>query len=148
MKIEEIVGVTLNVSILAVFYTALGGIISYLLYYFVDEHDEEWEKKSTMYQLYDVSFQLGLIGVLAFWFTYIIKEAPPLFPVSKELDSLVDTYISGVFFAYAMFLFIEYLDSKIKFLYHKIFDSQIAKFVPSRKMEKKKKQEKIHQDGL
>jgi len=148
MKLAEILGVTLNVSILSVFYTALGGIISYLLYYFVDEHDELWEKKSTLFQVYDVSFQLAIIGILAFWFTYMIKEASPIFPVSKELDSLVDTYISGVFFAYAMFLFIEYLDTKIKFIYHKIFDSHISKFVPSRKMEKEKKRAKEHQYGV
>lgn len=148
MKGSEILGVTLNVGILSVFYTALGGIISYLLYYFVDEHDEDWEKRSTMYQVYDVSFQLAIIGILAFWFTYVIKEASPIFPVSRELDSLVDIYISGVFFAYAMFLFIEYLDTKIKFIYHKVFDTHIANFVPSRKMDKQKKQEKEHQYGL
>lgn len=148
MKPAEVLGVTLNVSILAIFYTALGGIISYLLYFFVDEHDEEWEKKSTAYQVYDVSFQLAIIGILTFWITYLMREAAPIFPVSKELDLLVDTYVSGLFFAYAMFLFIDYLDSKIKFLYHKMFDSHISKFVPSRKMERQKKRDKIHQDGL
>ena len=148
MKTAEVLGVTLNVSILAVFYTALGGIISYLLYYFVDEHDENWEKKSTLYQMYDVSFQLALIGILTFWITYLMREAAPIFPISKELDLLVDTYVSGLFFAYAMFLFIEYLDSKIKFLYHKLLDKHIANFVPSRKMEKRKKQDREHQDGL
>lgn len=148
MKTSEILGVTLNVSILAVFYTALGGIISYLLYYFVDEHDENWEKKSTWYQVYDVSFQLAIIGILTFWITYNMREAAPIFPVRKELDLLVDTYASGLFFAYAMFLFIDYLDSKIKFLYHKMLDSQISKFVPSRKMERTKKQDREHQDGV
>lgn len=148
MKTSEALGVTLNVSILAVFYTALGGIISYLLYYFVDEHDENWEQRSTAYQLYDVSFQLAVIGILTFWVTYLMREAAPIFPISKELDLLVDTYTSGLFFAYAMFLFIEYLDSKIKFLYHKILDTHIAKFVPSRKMEKDKKRDRIHQDGV
>ena len=148
MKPAEILGVTLNVSILAVFYTTLGGLISYLLYYFVDEHDENWENQSTLYQAYDVSFQLAIIGILTFWITYLMREAAPIFPVSKELDVLVDTYISGLFFAYAMFLFIDYLDSKIKFLYHKLFDSHISKFVPSRKMERQKKQAREHQDEL
>ena len=148
MKTSEILGVTLNVSILAIFYTALGGIISYLLYYFVDQHDENWEQRSTLYQVYDVSFQLAVIGILTFWITYFMREAAPIFPVSKELDLLVDTYISGLFFAYAMFLFIEYLDSKIKFLYHKILDQHIAKFVPSRKMERKQKRATEHQDGV
>jgi uncharacterized membrane-anchored protein len=138
MKFQEIIGVTLNTGILAVFYTAIGGVISYLLYYFVDEHDEEWEKKSMWYQLGDVSLQLAFIGTIAFWITYIIKEAPPIFHVSRELDSLVDTYMSGVFFAYAMFLFIDFLDSKIKFLYHKLFDTHLEKMFPVRKTNKKK----------
>ena len=138
MKWEEIIGVTLNTSILAIFYTALGGLISYFLYFFVDQHDAQWERESTMYQVADVSLQLSVIGSIAFWITYVIREAAPIFPVSKELDELVDTYISGVFFAYAMFLFIEYLDSKIKFLYHKIFDHQMEKMFPSRKTDKKK----------
>lgn len=144
MKTSEILGVTLNVSILAIFYTALGGIISYLLYHFVNKHDEDWEKQPTWYQVYDVAFQLSAIGILTFWITYNMREAAPIFPISKKLDLLVDTYTSGLFFAYAMFLFIDYLDSKIKFLYTKFFDS----YVPSRKMEREKRRDRIHQDGV
>uniref|UniRef100_A0A6C0EP35 Uncharacterized protein n=1 Tax=viral metagenome TaxID=1070528 RepID=A0A6C0EP35_9ZZZZ len=138
MKLEEIIGVTLNTGILAIFYTAIGGIVSYLLYYFVDEHNEEWEQRSTLYQVGDVSLQLAVIGTIIFWITYIIKEAPPIFHVSRELDALVDTYMSGVFFAYSMFLFIDFLDSKIKFLYHKAFDRHFEKMFPLRKTNKKK----------
>lgn len=138
MELYEILGVTLNTGILAIFYTIIGGVISYLLYYFVDEHDEEWEKKSTMYQVGDVSLQLAVIGIIAFWLTYIIKESPPIFPISRELDSLVDTYMSGVFFAYSMFLFVDFLDSKIKFIYHKMFDTHLEKMFPLRKTNKKK----------
>lgn len=138
MKFQEIVGVTLNTGILAVFYTAIGGVISYLLYYFVDEHDEEWEKKPLWYQVGDVSLQLALIGNIAFWITYVIREAAPIFPISKVLDELVDTYTSGVFFAYAMFLFIDFLDSKIKFIYHKVLDTHLEKMFPLRKTNKKK----------
>jgi len=138
MQLSEIVGVTLNTGILAIFYTVIGGVVSYLLYYFVDEHDEEWEKKSTLYQVGDVSLQLAIIGIIAFWLTYIIRESPPIFHVTRELDGLVDTYMSGVFFAYSMFLFIDFLDSKIKFLYHKVFDTQLEKMFPLRKTNKKK----------
>lgn len=138
MKLEEILGVTLNTSILAIFYTTIGGIISYILCHFVDEHDAEWEARPTWYQVGDVGLQLAIIGTLAFWMTYLIREACPIFPVSKALDELVDTYISGVFFAYAMFLFVEYLDTKIKFLYHKFLDCHAQKFLPMRKTNKKK----------
>ena len=138
MKWEEAIGVTLNTGILSIFYTALGGIISYILYFFVDKHDADWEKKSTWYQVGDVTLQLSIVGTIAFWVTYLIREAAPIFPVSKDLDALVDTYISGVFFAYAVFLFIEHLNTKVKFLYHKMFDHHMEKMFPLRKTDKKK----------
>jgi hypothetical protein len=108
------------------------------LYFFIDEHNEEWEKKSIWYQVGDVSLQLAVIGNLIFWITYLVRQASPIFHVSRELDELVDTYMSGVFFAYAMFLFIDFLDSKIKFLYHKVFDTHLEKMFPLRKTNKKK----------
>jgi hypothetical protein len=138
MKLEEIAGVTLNTSILAVFYTAFGGIVSYGLSLFVDQHTAEWDARPLWYQIGDVCLQLAVVGTLAFWVTYIIREAAPIFPVSKALDELVDTYISGVFFAYAMFLFVDYLDSKIRFLYHRILDKHVETMFPSRKTDTKK----------
>jgi hypothetical protein len=119
MKTSEIAGATVNVAILSVFYTGLGALISYGLFYFVYPFSEEWKKGTLGFQLLDIVAELSLVGILAFWITYNIKEAPPIFKVSKEMDSLVDTYISGIFFAYAMFLFLEFLDDKIKFLYQK-----------------------------
>ena len=138
MKLEEIIGVSLNTSILAVFYTALGGIISYLLGIFADMPLDEWKKKPMWYQVGSVSLELSFIGTLAFWITYLIREAAPVFPVSKALDELVDTYISGVFFAYAMFLFVEYLDDKIRYIYSEVFDKHVERMFPSRKTDKKK----------
>ena len=127
MKYSEILGVTLNASILAIFYTILGGVISYLLSTFIEVPLEEWKNSSFFYQIGTVGFEIALVGSLGFWITYKIREAAPLFPVSKELDHIVDTYIGGVFFAYAMFLFIETLDDKIKYLYSEILDSRLRK---------------------
>lgn len=138
MKVAEIVGVTLNAGILSVFYTALGGILSYLLDYIIDRTDNNWESKPLWFQIGDVSLQLSVIGIIAFWVTYIMKVAPPIFPVRKELDSLVDTYISGVFFAYAMFLFITFLDDKIKFIYNKLIGSHLETMFSVRKTNRKK----------
>lgn len=138
MKIEEIVGVTLNASILAVFYTVLGGVISYLLSTFIEVPFDQWKASSLWYQLGTVSLELSIIGSIGFWVTYTIRQAAPIFPISKELDHIVDTYIGGVFFAYAMFLFIELLDDKIRYLYSKLFDKHIEKMFPSRKTDKKK----------
>ena len=138
MKIEEIVGVTLNASILAVFYTVLGGVISYLLSTFIEVPFDQWKASSLWYQLGTVSLELSIIGSIGFWVTYTIRQASPIFPISKELDHIVDTYIGGVFFAYAMFLFIELLDNKIRYLYSELFDRHIEKMFPSRKTDKKK----------
>ena len=138
MNPEEILRVTLNIGILAIFYTVVGGIVSYLLYYVVSEHNEEWERKPTWYQLGDVSIQLASIGTFAFWITYFVKKAPPIFHVSPELDAMVDSCIVNVFFAYAMFLFLDFLDSKIKYLYHKLLETHLERMFPLRKTNKKK----------
>lgn len=137
MKLEEIVGVTLNASILAVFYTVLGGVISYILGIFVDIPFDDWKKQSIWYQVGTVSLELSIVGTIGFWIMFVIRAAAPIFPVSKELDYLVDTYIGGVFFAYAMFLFIQKLDDKIRYLYTELLDKHIEKMFPSRKMDRK-----------
>lgn len=138
MKLEEIFGVTLNAGILAVFYTAFGGLLSYVLYYIFDEHNSEWERQSTFYQVGMVSAELVTIGVVALWSTYIIRDAPPIFPVSKELDEFVDTYISGIFFAFAMFIFLDNLGSKLQYLYHKFLGKHEKHFFPPRKTDENK----------
>ena len=137
MKLEEIIGVTLNTSILAIFYTVIGGVISYVLSLLETPFDE-WKKSSTAFKIGTVALELSIIGSIGFWITYTIREAAPIFPVSKELDHIVDTYIGGVFFAYAMFLFIQTLDDKIKYLYREYLDKHIEKMFPSRKTDKNK----------
>lgn len=114
--------ISLNVGILAGFYTMLGGFLSYLIYYLFEDHTENWEKNhSLMYQLIDVFIEISIVGLVAFWVTYGFKEAAPLVPMSKELDSLVDTYISAVFFGYSMFIFLDQLTSKIKYVFNTLF---------------------------
>jgi hypothetical protein len=130
MEVTEILGGTLNIAILACFYTVFGGIISYLLFHLFDDFTEEWKKSSVGYQLLDISAEISLVGIIAFWSSHIIKEYPPLFPVHVKLDHEVDTYISGVFFAYAMFLFLEDLSNKIKFLYSTYLKTHFVKVIP------------------
>jgi hypothetical protein len=130
MEISEILGGTLNIAILACFYTLFGALISYLLFHLFDDCNEEWQNSSIGYQLLDISAEVSLVGVIAFWSSYFIKESPPIFPVQQTLDHEVDTYISGLFFAYAMFLFLEDLSNKIKFLHAKYLKQQFVKFIP------------------
>jgi hypothetical protein len=124
--------VSLNIAILAIFYTVLGGVLSYIIHIFFDDHDELWEKKSILFKFFDVAVELILIGIVAFWLVFHIRDAPPIFAVSKSLDELTDTYISGVFFSFSLFLFFEDLGSKIKYLYKQIVDPVVKKYVPTK----------------
>lgn len=130
MEWSEILGGTMNIALLALFYTAFGAFISYLLFHLFDDCDKEWKEQSALYQSADVATELSLVGVIAFWTTNIIKDYPPLFPVHKVLDKEVDTYISGLFFAFAMFLFLGDLSDKIKFLYEKFLKSHFVRIFP------------------
>ncbi len=130
MQLTEILGGTLNIAILACFYTLFGALISYLLFHIFDDFNEEWQKASLGYQLLDISAELSLIGIIAFWSSYIVKVSPPIFHVQQTLDHDVDTYISGLFFAYAMFLFLEDLSNKIKFLHTTYFTQHVEKIIP------------------
>lgn len=115
----KILAITMNAGLLAIFYTAFGGILSYLLYYIFDEHDDVWEEQPTWWQVSTVSLEIITIAVIGLWSALLIRDAPPIFHVSKEWDIFVDSYVSGVFFAFAMFLFLDNMQSKLVFLYHK-----------------------------
>jgi len=130
MEISEILGGTLNIAILACFYTLFGAMISYLLFHLFDDFTEEWQKASVTYQVIDISAELSLVGIIAFWSSHILKRTPPIFPVQEILDHEVDRYISGLFFAYAMFLFLEDLSNKIKFLQSKYLKQHFVKLIP------------------
>lgn len=88
------------------------------------------EKRSINYKLLDVSLEISLLSIIAFWSGLIIELAPPLFPVRKELDTLVDNYISGIFYIFAVFLFMESLTNKLKFLFHELLEPYFSKIFP------------------
>jgi hypothetical protein len=154
MEWTEILGGTLNIALLACFYTAFGAFISYILFHLFDDYGKEWESQGTLYQTADIATELSLVGVIAFWITYIIREFPPMFPVHRALDRQVDTYVSGLFFAYAMFLFLGDLTNKVKFIYEKFLKSHFVRMFPptwsvtkcafARKTNEKKDSDKEH----
>jgi hypothetical protein len=155
MDVGEVFGGTLNITILAVFYTLIGILISVVLYHLFDDCDADWKKENLGYQLGDIGLELGIIGSVAFWTTEITRDWAPIFPVTKVLDLKIDTYTSGIFFAYAMFLFLEELSQKIKFLYETYIHHHIVRYIPpnwsvmkvlfsSRKTNTKKDSEKEH----
>lgn len=123
--------ISLNIGLLAAFYTTVGGILSYIIFYLFEDHTEKWEKDhSLLYQIFDVVVEVTFVGLVAFWVTFVIKEAAPLVPMTRSMDSLVDTYISAVFFGYSMFIFLDDLTAKIKFIFDKIFKNSFDKLFP------------------
>jgi hypothetical protein len=126
----EIIAVTLNAGLLAIFYTILGGIVSFLFYQVFDEFNDDWKKRSILFKITDVSVEVAIVGIISFWSSYIIKNLSSIIPVRKELDLLVDGYISGIFFVFAIFLFIDSLTDKIKFLYEDYLGEEAASIFP------------------
>jgi 2C-methyl-D-erythritol 2,4-cyclodiphosphate synthase len=84
-----------NVILLALFYTVFGACLSYVMYHIFDEFDEHWKKRTTVFQLTDVTLEISILATIAFWSSQIINYAPPMLPVRKELDSLVDTSLKA-----------------------------------------------------
>jgi hypothetical protein len=130
MDLGEFLGGTMNIMILALFYTLIGLLLSVLLYHLFDDCDKEWKAEHLAYQVGDIGLELGIIGSVAFWMTQITRGWAPIFPITKTLDLQIDTYVSGLFFAYAMFLFLEQLSEKVKFLYKQYIHNHIVRFIP------------------
>jgi hypothetical protein len=130
MDIHELFGGTMNIVILAVFYTLIGLLMSLILYHLFDDCDKDWKSQPLAYQAGDITLELGIIGTIAFWTTEITRGWAPIFPIAKALDLQIDTYVSGLFFAYAMFLFLEQLSEKVKFLYKEHVHTHIVRYIP------------------
>ena len=126
----EFFGGTLNIFLLSTFYFTVGLLISMLLFHLFDNCDDTWKSERIEYQLGDIFLELGVIGTVAFWTTHIIRDYAPIFPISKSLDVLIDTYISGIFFSFAMFLFLQELSSKIRYMYEKYVSHHIYDYIP------------------
>jgi hypothetical protein len=153
----NVILVSLNIGLLAAFYTTIGGLLSYIIFYLFEDHGDKWEnERSLLYKIFDVIVELTIVGVVAFWVTFAIKDYPPIVPMSKEMDSLVDTYISAVFFGYSMFIFLDDLTKKIRHIYSILFKKNFDKIFPegsildifSRKTDSAKSVETKHQDGV
>ena len=131
MSSREIAFVSLNAVILALFYTLFGLFISFVLYYLFYEFDEMWKERSIFYQLGDVSTEIALLSLVSFWSAHVIEWAPPFFHVRNVLDTLVDNYISGIFFIFAVFVFMNDFTDKIKYLFEKKVGPHFDKFFSS-----------------
>ena len=130
MSGKETLYVSLNSALLAIFYTLLGVLVSYVLYYLFDEYNEEWQKSPTWYKILDVSVEISLLSIISFWSAQLIEIYPPVFPVRKSLDVLVDSFISGIFYIFAIFIFMDSLTDKLKHLYEDTVGPHFNKIFP------------------
>jgi heme/copper-type cytochrome/quinol oxidase subunit 2 len=130
MSWKEAFYVTINASLLAIMYTVFGALISYIFYHIFDEFNDEWKKRSEAYKITEVTVELIIIANIAFWSAQYIEMLQPFVPVRKELDRLVDGYISGLFFIFAIFLFIDQLTEKLKYLYHDYLEEHAGRIFP------------------
>jgi hypothetical protein len=128
---SDIKNLSLNIAILSVFYAFLGGIVSFVFHYLFDDFDDEWKRKSLWFQLYDIAVEVALLALVAFWSVFTINTSAPIFPVRTSMAPYVDAYTSGMFFIYAIFLFMEHLSSKMKYLYTKYLDKPMRSVLPT-----------------
>lgn len=129
-KTVERLAITGNAALLAIIHTAYGAFISYVFYYIFDEFNEKWQSRSSLYQLIDVSVEIMLIAVFGYWASEITELIPPIFPTSKQNELAVDSWISGIFFVIALFLFLDDLTEKLKFLQNKFFEDVFSRIFP------------------
>jgi hypothetical protein len=126
--------VTGNIAIFSVLYTIAGALLSYVLYYLFDVYDEthkEWEEKGALYQLFDVGVEVCLIAVVAFWLVYIMNVTTPIIPIRKGLEDFVDSYTAGMFFMFAIFIFLGDLTNKLKYIFDTFLGSHFDHIFPA-----------------
>jgi len=130
MSWKEAFYVTINASLLAIMYTVFGALISYVFYHIFDEFNDDWKKRSELYKITEVTVEVVIIANIAFWSAQYIEMLQPFVPVRKGLDTLVDGFISGIFFIFAIFLFIDQLTEKLKYLYHDYLEEHAGRIFP------------------
>lgn len=117
----QIVNLTINLVCIAIFYVFLGGLLSWCMWRVFPEFGEEWEKQSNLYQLLDVSAEISIIVIIAFWTTYLVHSFIPVLPVSQALEGYLESFGGQMVFVYAVFVFLDTLDDKLKHVFHDFF---------------------------
>jgi hypothetical protein len=117
----HIVNLTFNLVCIAIFYVFFGAFVSYWMSKVFPPFDEKWEKLPNAVQLLDVSIEISLLVVVAFWLTYLANTYLPILPVSQGLESYIESFGGQMVFVYAVFLFMDTLDDKLKHVFKDFF---------------------------
>jgi len=130
LKSGEGLAVTGNAAILAIIHTIYGAFISYLFYYLFDEFNDTWKRRSDIYKLADAAMEIMLIATFGYWASELTEYIPSFFPTSRSHELNVDRWVSGIFFVIALFLFLDELTEKLKYLQNYYFESVFSKLLP------------------
>lgn len=130
MSFNDSLAFTLNGSLLAILYTFIGAFISYLFYFLFDEFTEDWKQKSELFKIADICVELIVIANIGFWSSQLIECLPPVFPISHSMNVLINGYSSGIFFTFAMFIFLNDLTEKIKYMNDQYLEKHLTRYLP------------------
>jgi hypothetical protein len=120
----HILNLTLNLMCIAIFYVFLGGLLSWTMWRVFPQFNEQWEKQSNLYQLADVSMEISIIVVVAFWTTYFVHSFIPILPVTSALEGYLESFGGQMVFIYAVFVFLDTLDDKLKHVFNDFFGTE------------------------
>lgn len=112
---------TVNLVFVAIFYIFLGAAVSYVLRTLAPPFDADWRALPDAVQALDVAIEISVIVLIAFWLTYIVHRWIPIVAVPSRLEQYIESFGGQVVFLYAVFLFMETLDDKLKHVFQDIF---------------------------
>jgi hypothetical protein len=117
----HVFNLTINLVCMAIFYVFLGGLLSWSMWRVFPEFGPEWEKQSNLYQFLDVATEISIIVVVTFWTTYMVHSFIPILPVTSALEGYLESFGGQMIFIYAVFVFLDTLDDKLKHVFHDFF---------------------------
>ena len=130
MNMTDKLSLTMNAIVLGLLYTFFGLLLSYIFYNIFDEYDEIWIDKTDAFKIADVTIEIGIIAIVGFWSSYYVVQMPALFPLRSDLNLLVNNSISGIFFLFGVFLFLDDLTEKIRYLHKKFLSNFLTDLFP------------------
>lgn len=122
--------ITLNLSIVGVLITIAGLITSFILFYLFEEFDVSWKSKSEFYKVADLCIELSIIIASTFWITHYFNQIPLVFPMHGISTAELLGYITGVFYIYSVFIFLDDLTEKMRHLNTSYLTTQFDTIFP------------------
>ena len=129
--------VTANIVIFSLIYAIAGAVLSFIFYYTFDVYDpdrqegREWEHKGMFFQIADVVIEIIVVSVVAFWLVHYINTTTPIIPVRRGLEHFIDSYTSGLFFFFTIFIFMDDLSNKLKYVFNGLLSSTFDNYFPA-----------------